>query len=145
MRHLLINTILMNQDQANYCSIRYNGVRDVTYQSWQGNISKVELENGYHRALDVLAKTSCPSVIHDCRAVAHMDAGNLNRITEQWLRQALAGGVKYVAHITSTELPLDPFSALRDKAQQFGPYEFEIFDNVDEAMSWIAYKNEYCN
>ena len=141
MRHLLINTVLLNQDQAHYCSIRYNGFRDLTYQSWQGNISDADLEKGYHSALDVLAKTACANVIHDCRGIAQMDAENLSKIAERWLRQALAGGVKYVAHIAAADLPVDPFSALLTQNQPAGPYELGVFDNVDEAMSWIAYKN----
>ncbi len=141
MRHLLINTVLKNQDHAHFCSIRYNGLRDLTYQSWQGNISDADLEKGYHSALDVLAKTACASVIHDCRGIAQMDAENLSKITEHWLRQALAGGVKYVAHIAAADLPVDPFSALLTTNQPYGTCDLEVFDNVDEALSWIAYKN----
>jgi len=145
MRHLLINTVLMNPNQTNFCSIHYNGVRDLTHQSWQGNLSEADLEKGYGSALDVLEKTACPSVIHDCRKVAHMDADvdSLHTITRQWLHQAKARGVRYVAHITSSAFPVDPFEGLRSLGPEQDQYECEVFDNVDEALSWIAYKNEF--
>lgn len=142
MRHLLINTVLQNPDHTSYCSIQYNGFRNVTFQSWRGNLSEDELEKGYHSSLDIISKTACLSVINDCRALAIADSDNLNQITEQWLMEASSRGVRHVAQVTSALLPQEDFSAMREKALKSGEYELEFFDTVDEALVWISYKNE---
>ncbi len=142
MRPLLINTILLNREHTNYCSIHYNGFQDVTYQSWQGNVSTEELEKGYHSSLDVLSKTSCSCVINDCSAMGLVEPENLSYVTHQWISEALGKGVKFIAQITSEEAPAAPFAALKALSVIEGNFEIEIFDNVDEALHWISFKNE---
>ncbi len=142
MRHLLINTVLQNREHTSYCSIHYNGFRNVTYQSWQGNLSEDELAKGYHSSLDIIGRTACLSVINDCRDLAIMNSGNLNQITEQWLMEASSRGVRHVAQVNSSEIPQEIFTDMRQKALESGGYEFELFDTIDEALVWISYKNE---
>ena len=143
MRPLLINTVLLNQEKNHYCSIHYNGFRNVTYQSWQGNLSTDELKKGYHSSLDVLTKTACTSVINDCSAVEGVEPDNLSRFTQHWLSEALDKGVKYIAQVTNEDVPPEPFAAMKALSVIEGNFEMEIFDNIDEAMHWIAFKNDF--
>lgn len=142
MRPLLINTVLLDQQQNHFCSIHYNGFRNVTYQSWQGVLSPDELKKGYHSSLDVLTKTACASVINDCSAVEGVEPENLSQFTQHWLSEALGKGVKFIAQVTSDEVSPEPFAAMKALSVIEGDFEMEIFDNIDEAMHWIAFKNE---
>ncbi|MCB2410214.1 hypothetical protein [Hymenobacter lucidus] len=118
-----------------YCAARYEPVHEWFRVTWRGFVVNEDGVRGATAYLQLLGALPCAMLLNDNSGVTGPWFDSLDWLERIWAPQAIALGLRYVAHV----LPAHDFPSVLPPADAFaGQFELQIFTTVAEAEQWLS-------
>lgn len=117
-----------------YCTAQYEPETAWLRVTWRGFVENEDGVRGATASLQLLHEAPCALLLNDNSRVVGPWFDSLDWLERIWAPQAVALGLRYVAHV----LPADNFPAALPPADAFaGQFELQIFGTTAEAEQWL--------
>jgi hypothetical protein len=130
---MLLNFELDPRDSST-CRLTYNEANQWLQATWNGYVDPIEARRGAEAYLHHAAQTPSPYLLNDNSQLRGPWFDSLDWLAEVWVPQAIALGLRYVAHVPQADRHADILP--RHLAGTI-PFELQIFDTLDDAQHWL--------
>lgn len=130
---MLLNLELDSHD-ASSCRLTYEEAHQWLRATWSGYVDPLEAMRGAEAYLRHAARTPSPYLLNDNSQLRGPWFDSLDWLTDVWVPQAVALGLRYVAHVLQTDRHSDILPSRLPKSLAF---ELQIFDNLVDAQLWL--------
>jgi len=130
---MLLNLELDPRD-ASACRLTYDEANRWLRATWSGYVDPLEARRGAEAYLLHAARTSSPYLLNDNSQLRGPWFDSLDWLAEVWVPQALALGLRYVAHVRQADRSSD---ILPSQVPDSMPFDLQIFDNLADAQHWL--------
>ncbi|TGE20087.1 hypothetical protein [Hymenobacter elongatus] len=125
---------LTSSTQEVYCVAQYEPARQWFRISWSGFVINDNGVTGATAYLELLQGINCALLLNDNSRVTGPWFDSVDWLQRIWAPQAVALGLRYVAHV----LPANDFpSVLPDPDAFADQFELQIFSTVADAEQWL--------
>ena len=104
--------------------------------TWRGFVDPHEAQRGAENYLAQAVSFRCPCLLNDNVALRGPWFDSLDWLERVWLPQALALGLRYVAHVVQADAHADILT-LHFPQPLVGQVELQIFGQVAQAEEWL--------
>lgn len=119
---------------ASSCRLTYDEAHHWLRATWSGYIDPVEAMRGAEAYLQHAARTPSPYLLNDNSQLRGPWFDSLDWLAEVWVPQAVALGLRYVAHVRQADRHSD---ILPSRLPDSIAFDLQLFDNLPDAQQWL--------
>lgn len=126
----------LNTDPRDHssCALSYDEQEGWIQAVWRGYVDPAEAMRGAEAYLQRAAQVPCTFLLNNNSQLTGPWFDSLDWLVDVWVPQAVRLGLHYVAHIPQANRHSD---VLTPHTPVTLPFELQIFQDVDDACSWL--------
>jgi hypothetical protein len=128
--------VSVDSDGRVFYEAHVNPQSNCIYSTWNGFVNVENVKKACLAGLDLLKKYKCPYLINDNSNLRGPWQQANEWIETIWIPQAITLGLRYFAHIISSDI-FGQLSAKDLEKKAVGIFNMRLFENVEQAEVWI--------
>ena len=128
---------LQNLFNRTFYVVEHNREQNIIDTLWYGYASKNDLKKACSVGLELLEEVKCPYKLNDNSQFTGPWSDAITWLEEEWLPRAMKAGVKYLAHVASSNSFGEHAGEVMQISKIGQNLEVCIFDNRDKALEWL--------